>query len=107
MSGSIMANRYLRQLSFRSRLALIVIAVVLVPIELVVHSLLARKYYDLNVEILRLTAVAAVNIGAQYLPVDPNTAVREADAYAEDHGIARAEIVFTGLSSNDRVLTIR
>ena len=102
-----MAKRQLNRLSFRCRLALIVIVLVFVPIELMAHGLLVKKYYDLNVEILRLTAVAAVNIGAQYLPTDPHAAIREADAYAERQGVARTEIAFTELSSNNCMLTIK
>lgn len=101
------ANRRLRRLSFRARLALIALAVILVPIELLAHGRLAREYYDLNVDILQLTANSAVTVGARYLPAHPHAAVREANAYAERHGIARAEIVFTGLSADNRVLTIR
>jgi hypothetical protein len=103
----VVTSRQLNQLSFRCRVALVVVSIVLVPIELVAHGILAKNDYDLNVEILRVSAVAAVTVGAQYLPTDPNAAVREADAYAKSHGIARHEIIFTALSSNDTVLTIR
>ena len=33
--------------------------------------------------------------------------MRVADAYAEGHGITPAEVVFTEISSDDHVLTIR
>jgi len=102
-----MASKQLSRLSFHWRVTLLVSALVLLGIELVVHGIIAKRYYDLNVETLRLTAVAAVKKGAQYLPTDPNDAIREADAYAEGHGIAHGEIVFTELSSNNSVLTIR
>jgi hypothetical protein len=101
------ANWQLRRLSFRTRLALIAFALIVVPIELLAHGRLAREYYDLNVDILQLTANSAVTVGARYLPAHPHAAVREANAYAERHGIARAEIVFIGLSSDNSVLTIR
>ncbi len=100
-------GRRLRRLSFRARLTLIALAVILVPIELLAHGRLAREYYDLNVEILQLTANSAVTAGARYLPAHPHAAVREANAYAQRHGVARAEIVFTGLSADNSVLTIR
>ena len=48
-----------------------------------VHSILARKYYDLNVKNLGLVALTSVKMGAQYLPADTAAAVRVADAYAQ------------------------
>ena len=46
-------------------------------------------------------------MGAEYLPANPRAAVRIADAFAQRHGIAPAEIVFTQLSPDNSVLTIR
>lgn len=101
-----MTNWFAR-LSFRWRAILTILAVITLPIELLVHGVFVRKYYNLNVSALRLIALASVKIGAQYLPADPSAAIRVADAYAEHHGIARAEIVLTELSSDGNVLTIR
>jgi hypothetical protein len=95
------------QLSFRWRVMLIVFAVITLPIELLVHGVFAREYYNLNVKSLRLVALTAVKMGAQYLPADPPAAVRVADEYAQRQEITRAEIVFTELSSDNNVLTIR
>jgi hypothetical protein len=86
---------------------LIVFAGVALSAELMVHRTFAREYYELDVKNLQLMALMAVNRGAQYLPEDPRAAVRVADAYAESQGIASAEIVFTELSSDNNVLTIR
>ena len=95
------------RLSFRWRVIFIVFAVITLPIELVVHGAFAREYYYLNVKYLRLVALTAVKIGAEYLPADPPAAIRVADAYAQHHGIALTEIVLTELSSDGNVLTIR
>jgi hypothetical protein len=95
------------RLSFRWRVLLIAFAVITLPIELTVHSIFAREYYNLNLTNLRLVALTAVNAGAQYLPVDPPAAVRVADAYARHQGVTRAEILLTELSPDGKVLTIR
>lgn len=71
------------------------------------HSIVARAYYSLNSQSLQLVASMGVKVGAEYLPANPRAAVRIAEAYAQDHGIAPAEIVFTECSSDNRVLTIR
>jgi hypothetical protein len=83
------------------------VAAITLPIELLMHGAFARDYYYLNVNNLRLVALTAVKMGAQYLPTDPPAAIRVADAYAQHHGIARAEIVLTELSPDKSVLTIR
>ena len=90
----------------RYRLTLIIISILIFPAEMMVRRTLAREYYFLTLNNLRLVAFTSVELGARYLPADPSLAVHMADAYARRHGIARAEIVFTGLSSNGRVLTI-
>lgn len=95
------------RLSFRCRSLLVILGVLLLPAELTVHRLLGEEYYYLKVETLRLTAAAAAKVGAQYLPMDPYAAVREANTYAEGHGVAPAEIIFTQLSADNTVLTIR
>ena len=102
-----MAMRQFSRLSVRCRVILIALAAIILPAELIVHSIFAREYYYLNVENLRLVALTAVKMGAVYLPANPPAAVRVADAYAQHHGIARAEIVFTELSPDGNVLTIR
>jgi hypothetical protein len=102
-----MANRQFSRLSFRWRVMLILFAVIILPVELIVHRILAREYYYLNVKSLQLTALTAVKMGAEYLPADPRVAVQVADAYAQSQGIAPAEIVFIELSSNNHMLAIR
>ena len=101
------ANRKLSRLSLRCRIMLIVFAVITLPAELIGHSIVAREYYYLNVKNIQLVALTAAKTGAQYLPADPRAAVRVANAYAKGHGIAPAEVVFTEISSDDHVLTIR
>jgi hypothetical protein len=102
-----MAIRQFSRLSVRYRVILIVITAIVLPAELIVHSVVARKYYYLDVEDLKLVARTAAKTGAEYLPADPRAAVHEANAYARVHGIAPTEIVFTELSSDNTVLTIR
>jgi hypothetical protein len=101
------ANRRFGRLSLRCRVLFIVFTAITLPAELMINRVVARKYYYLNVENLRLVALAAAKTGVLYLPADPGAAVREANAYAEGHGIARAEIISTKLSSDHRVVTIR
>ena len=100
------ATRRFGRLSLRCRVLFIVFAAITLPAELTITRVLARKYYYLNVENLRLVTLAAAKTGVLYLPADPGAAIREADAYAKGHGIARAEIISTELSSDNRVLTI-
>ena len=100
------ANRRFGRLSLRCRVLFIVVAAITLPAELMITRVLARKYYYLNVENLQLVALAAAKTGVLYLPADPGAAIREADAYAKGHGIARSEIISTELSSGNRVLTI-
>ncbi len=99
-------NRRFGRLSLRCRVLFIVFAAITLPAELMITRVLARKYYYLNVENLQLVALAAAKTGVLYLPADPGAAIREADAYAKGHGIARSEIISTELSSGNRVLTI-
>jgi hypothetical protein len=100
-----MANREFNRLSHRSRMTLILWATMLVA--LIMHTILARAYYSLNSRSLELVASMAVMMGVEYLPANPRAAVRVADVYARDHGIAPAEIVITEPSSDNNVLTIR
>jgi hypothetical protein len=102
-----MAIRQFSRLSVFCRVILIALAAITLPFELLMHGALARDYYYLNVNNLRLVALTAVKMGVQYLPADPPAAIRMADAYAQHHGIARAEIVLTELSPDGNVLTIR
>ena len=102
-----MAMRQFSRLSVRCRVILIALAAIILPAELIVHSIFAREYYYLNVKNLRLVALTAAKMGAVYLPTNPRAAVWIADAYAQSHGVAPAEIVFTEPSSDSNVLTIR
>ena len=102
-----MAIRQFSRLSVRYRVILIALVAITLPIELLMHGAFARDYYYLNVNNLRLVALTAVKMGAQYLPTDPPAAIRVADAYAQHHGIAPTEIVLTELSPDGNVLTIR
>ena len=102
-----MAMRQFSRLSVRCRVILIALAAIILPAELIVHSIFAREYYYLNVKNLRLVALTAAKMGAVYLPTNPRAAVWIADAYVQSHGVAPAEIVFTEPSSDSNVLTIR
>jgi hypothetical protein len=100
-------RQFFNRLSFRCRVLIITFGVVFLSGEMMMHRILAKEYYHLKVETLQLTAATAAKVGAQYLPTDPHAAVQEANTYAEGHGVAPAEIVFTQLSANNTVLTIR
>jgi hypothetical protein len=102
-----MANRQFSRLSFRWRVILVLFTLITLAIELMMYGVFAREYYYLNVKRLRLVALTAVKMGAQYLPADPPAAVRVADEYAQRREITGAEIVFTEVSSDNNVLTIR
>ncbi len=102
-----MANRQFSRLSLRWRVMLILFAVIVLPVELIVHSILARECYYLNVKNLQLMALTAVKMGAEYLPATPRVAVQVADSYVQSQGIAPAEIGFTEPSSDNNMLTIR
>jgi hypothetical protein len=102
-----MVSRQFSRLSLRCRVMLIVFAVITVQAELIVRSTWAREYYHLRVQSLQGMALMAVKMGAQYLPADPHAAVRLANSYVQSQGIAPAEIVFTKLSSDNKVLSIK
>ena len=70
-----MAMRQFSRLSVRYRVILIALAVIILPAELIVHSIFARDYYYLNVKNLRLVALSAAKMGAVYLPTNPRAAV--------------------------------
>ena len=101
-----MANRRFIQLSLRCRVMLIVVALVVLPTELTMRGMFAREYYYLSAKNLQVRALAAVKIGAEYLPGNPRAAVRAADAYAVSQGIAPAEIMLTEVSLDNTRLEI-
>ena len=102
-----MVNRPFNRLSLGCRVTLMVLATITLPGMLIVQTIVARAYYRLNSQSLQLIASMAVKVGAECLPANPRAAVRIADAFARDHGIAPAEIVFTESSSDNNVLTIK
>jgi hypothetical protein len=55
---------------------------------------------------IQKAADAAVIAGASYLPLDPATAIATADSYAEENGIATAEIASTTVGGNDNSISI-
>jgi len=75
--------------------------------ELIGQRYVGSKFYSLYIENLELIAITAVKTGAKHLPTDPNGAVRIADTCAEGLGIAKPEIVFTKVSADDTVLSMR
>ena len=102
-----MANQQFNRSSLRYRVTPVLLPTILLVAALIAHSFIARAYYSLNSQRLEVVASMAVRVGAEYLPANPRTAVRIADAYARDNGIAPGEIVFTEPSSDNNVLTIR
>ena len=101
-----MVSKLLRRL-FASRPALILLAAAIVTGTLTVHSILAKVYCNLERRQLQLTAITAVSVGAKYLPADPRSAVRVADAYAQRSGVTLEKIAFTVTSADNLTLTIR
>jgi len=97
----------INRLSFRQRIALVTLALLVLLGELLGQSYLASQVYSFYIRNLELVAITAVKMGANHLPADPNAAVRVADACAEGLGMAKAEIVSTEVSADDNVLTIR
>jgi hypothetical protein len=83
-----MVNRRINRLSLSSRVMLIVLATVILPGVLIVQTIAARAYYNLNSQSLQLVGSMAVRAGAEYLPTDPRTAMLMADRYVRRWGIA-------------------
>ena len=83
-----MVNRPFNRLSLGCRVTLMVLATITLPGMLIVQTIVARAYYRLNSQSLQLIASMAVKVGAECLPANPRAAVRIADAFARDHGIA-------------------
>ena len=101
-----MANRRFIRPPFRSRGMLLVVALIVLSTELTMRGMFAKEYYYLSAKNLQLRALAAVKIGAEYLPENPHAAIRAADAYAVSQGIAPAEIIFTEVSLDNTRLKI-
>jgi hypothetical protein len=74
---------------------------------LAMHTVTARAYYNINSKNLQLVASSAVRAGIQYLPVDPQTAIRTADRFVQGFGITSDEIISIDVSNDDSTLTIR
>ena len=71
------------------------------------HTVAARAYYNINSKNLQLVASTAVRAGIQYLPVDPQTAIRIADRFVQGFGVTSDEIISIDVSDDDSTLTIR
>lgn len=74
---------------------------------LIVHSLSANVYYNLNMIRLQTAADIAASAGVQYLPGAPQSAIEVAVAYAKMNGVEPSEIEFTGVSPDRSTLRIR
>jgi hypothetical protein len=102
-----MANRRSSRLSPRCHVLLVVLIMTALPVELLVHSISAVRYYIRSSQQLRLAASMAVAAGARYLPMDPEGAIRTADRSVQHYGVISSEIVSTEVSADDSMLTIR
>jgi len=87
--------------------ALTLLATTLAFGALIVHSLSANVYYNLNLVRLQTAADIAVDAGARYLPGQPQSAIRVAQTYAKINGVLPSEIEFTEVSSDRTTLNIR
>jgi hypothetical protein len=97
----------LRTSFFRSSRASIVAAVSTLLGALIMHTITARAYYNINSKNLQLVASTAVRAGIQYLPVEPQTAIRIADRLVQGLGVTSDEITSIDVSDHDSTLTIR
>jgi hypothetical protein len=68
------------------------LAVTLLFGALIVHSLSASLYYNLNLIKLQTAADIAVTAGVRYLPGRPRLAIQVADTYAKMNGVKHSEI---------------
>lgn len=92
----------------RIRLAALGLLAITIAIgALIVHSLSANVYYNLNMIRLQTAADIAANAGVRYLPGQPRSAIQVADAYAKMNGVEPSEIEFTGVSPDRSTLQIR
>lgn len=92
----------------RIRLAALSLLTITIMIgALIVHSLSASVYYNLNMIRLQTAADIAANAGVRYLPGHPRSAIQVADAYAKMNGVEPSEIEFTGVSPDHSTLQIR
>lgn len=101
-----MVSKHLSKVS-ASHAALVLLTAAIVTGILIVHSILAGVCYNLQRLNLQMTAATAVSIGAEYLPADPQSAVRVANAYAQRGGVTPKEIAITVTSADNLTLTIR
>ena len=102
-----MSDRPFKTSFFRSGTASIVAAVSMLLGALSMHTVAARAYYNINSKNLQLVASTAVRAGIQYLPVDPQTAIRIADRFVQGFGVTSDEIISIDVSDDDSTLTIR
>jgi len=102
-----MTDRLFKTRFFRNRKRSIALIATMLLSALVVHTVTARAYYSLNSQTLQLVASMAVKAGAEYLPRDPQTAIRIASQMARHCGVASNEIVSADVSADDYTLTIR
>jgi len=73
----------------------------------IIHSVLSNMCYRLNYIRLQRAADIAVRAGAMYLPADPMTAVRVADAYGKLAGIVPGEITLIQVAPDRHTLWVR
>jgi hypothetical protein len=87
--------------------AAIVLVVTILAGALIVHSISADVYYNLNFLKLQTAADMAVRAGAEYLPRNTRAAAQVAATYAKYNGVASNEIELVEIDSAKRILSIR
>jgi hypothetical protein len=102
-----MTGRSFKTLFLRDRARSVALTVAMVLVALIVHTITARAYYSLNSQNLQLVASIAVRAGAEYLPTDPQAAMRIAGRFVQRQGVASDEIISTDVSADNYTLTIR
>jgi hypothetical protein len=78
----------------------------LAPTLLLVHSVSARLYYNLNSSTLAINVAHAASMAAERLPMEPALAAQTADRCLKGDGIELNEIVLTAVSADHRTMTI-
>ncbi len=94
-----------RKLRLGSR-ARIILAMIIGPTLLLVHSVSAGLYYNWNSSMLAIIAAHAVRTAVERLPMEPVLAARTANECLKNDGIAVEEIVQTAVSANNRTIMV-
>ncbi len=91
----------------RRHLVAILFALATVLTSSILEVYVARSYYAVATQRLRILGETAARSGAAYLPANPQLAERVADKVANQCGVAKEAIVLTEVTADGLGLTIR